>query len=368
MFHEAGRSRHAPLLVALALAVVVVGVGAVVSLVQSGKRPPAPAAVPGASGVTVLEAPPTGRPLLWFRDDSTTLPFVLRATDWSGRVLGRLALSCGTCGVLPSPDGQRLLIGDQLTADAALGMDRVFSSTGRLISSVDGYEAQWADDGRHLCTTRARGGVEDLRVIDTNTGRSRVAASFPVAQLAGPNGAAALLGCDVSADRALIAFTSGGLRALMAVRLSTGVPLYTHLEPPVGGRCACDITTVAVSGDGTLGVENLASGAVRPIDVATGGELPVTRSWYGRGPVIGLSWNGALAVTPIGVYTFPAGQTLWQAPLPAYMLPVASRPASDDVLLSVWESSSVNGRPIVVHLDGSAVHLSSSDFLEPPPS
>jgi hypothetical protein len=372
VFHEPGRSRWRPLLVALGLVAAASGLAAVVSLVQSGKRPASAPLRPSAGVVSVstLQTPPGNRPLLWFRDDSTGLPFVLKATDWSGRLVGRLSLSCDICGVLASADGQRLLIGNQSSPQPGFGIDEVFSSSGALLSTVDGYQAQWADDGRHLCTIRARRApeIEDLRITDTTTGSVRVAASFAIRPLAGPNGAAALLACSASQDRALLAFTSGWVRALTSVRLSTGTTRYTLREPPPSAACACDITSVAVSGDGALAVEDLASGAVRELDVASGTEAPVSQAWLGRGPVMGLSWDAGLAVTTVGVYTFPSGASLWQAPLPAYMLPVSSRPRTDDVLLSVWQSSSVSGRPIVVRPSGATLHFSSSDFLEPPPS
>src|SRR5438552_7462609 len=105
--------------------------------------------------VTSLQAPPSGSSLLWFRDNAELGAFVLRATDWDGRRVGGLSVSCGACGVLASPDGQRLLIGEQAQPAPGQGSDRVFDSNGRLLSIVDGFQAEWADDSRHLCSLRA---------------------------------------------------------------------------------------------------------------------------------------------------------------------------------------------------------------------
>jgi hypothetical protein len=376
VFHEDGSARTAPLLVALGLVAVVSAVGFGVSLIQNGKRPVAgPASPPaqGVVGVTALRVPPSHQHLLWFRDDSTGLPFVLQATDWSGHLLGLLSISCDTCGVLPSADGQRLLIGNQSGFGSDTGTDLVISSSGTVLARVDGFEARWSDDGRYLCTLRPHhptlaGRGQDLEVINAVTGHTRVAATIDLDPEAGPNGALILLHCGTSSNRAIVVFSSGGVRAVKVLQLSSGRTLYTREEVPRGLQCGCPITNIAVSGDGHIAAENLVTGAVTEIDVATGKQLPLTEMWSGRGPVNGLSWNGHLAVTPVGVYGFPDGTPLWQAPLPAFMLPVTSKPYSDDVLLSLWLASSAVDRPIVVHGDGTSARLPSSDFLQPPPS
>jgi len=375
VFHEAGRRRWTPILVALGLVLVASGVAAAVSLLQSPKQTAQPnqTPAPGIVSVTALRSPPPNQPLLWFRDDSTNLPFVLRATDWTGRTLGQLAVSCRECGILASPDGQRLLIGSQssagLPASSPLA-DRVFSSSGKLLSTLDGYQAQWSDDSRHMCAVRNRAGDSvdrkaDLKLMDTNTGKARQVASVLTTQDRQLTGAWTLLSCSTSADRAVLVFTHDAVRALRELQLSTGSVLLKR-DVDGGVQCGCPVASLAVSGDGTTAAENASQGSVMDLDLLTGEEKPAPVAWTGRGPVIGLSWSGNLAVTPVGVYSFPSGTALWQAPLPAYMVPLAVRPHSDDVLLSVWQSSGTSGQAVVVRASGTVTRIPGAQLTQPP--
>lgn len=374
MFHEDGRRRWTPLLAALGLVILATGIAVGASLVQSPKRSTTanPSPPPGQLTVTPLRVPPANQRLLWFRDDSTGLPFVLRATDWTGHALGQLSLSCSTCGVLPSPDGQRLLIGGQTRPGPAAKSDQVYSAAGRLLSTVDGFQARWSDDGSHLCTVRGsnsdpvKRGAE-LDVTDVTTGTTRSAAVFTTTQEDGLVADWTLLGCSARNDRAVVAFAHDAVRALRVLQLSTGRVILAR-DVGAGQQCGCPISSLALSGDGTVAAENLTlAGGVRVLDLVTGQETPVPEAWSGRGPVVGLSWTGRLAITPIGVFTFPTGSALWQAPLPAYLLPVATQPYSDDVLLNLWVSSATAGQVVIVRSNGSSARLPSSGLSQAPP-
>jgi len=365
-------------LVALGLMLFAIGVAAGASLLQAPRSPTASntSPSPGQLSVRVLKAPPANQRLLWFRDDTTGLPFVIRATDWSGHTLGQLAIDCASCGVLPSPDGQRLLIGDQSTPGPAWhrapNPDRVFSSSGKPLGIVDGYQAEWSDEnGGQLCALREHRSDPvhrraELVVTDAATGAARTTAAVTTAQATTLTGSWTLVSCNRQADRALLVFTHSTVRALRVLQLSSGRALLAT-DVTGGATCDCPVLSVAVSGGGTVGTENLVNGAVRELDLADGRELPAVNPWIGKGPVLSLSWAGHAAVTPVGVFSFPSGEPLWQAPLPAYLLPVASRPRGDDVLLSVWQSSQTNGQAIIVRSGGESQRLSSAGLAQVPP-
>ena len=129
------------------------------------------------------------------------------------------------CGVLASPDGQRLLIGDQSSPGQGPDQDRVFSAAGRPLSTVDGFGAQWSDEGTRICALRAPANADpslqgvatvSLWLTDVTNGKARSIA--PVATAAGAGqGTWTLLSCSVGADRAVIAFEADGVKALRVV-------------------------------------------------------------------------------------------------------------------------------------------------------
>jgi len=364
------------MLVASGLVVAVSGIAAVASFLQSPKHVvsvASPTPAPDAVHFTVrsLQVPPSDRPLIWFREADSFAPLVLRATDWTGRVVGRLAVSCSTCEVLDSPDGQRLLIGNQYTPELAAISDHVFDSAGHALTAVDGYEAQWADDSRHLCALRTTSTLNSpeadaaVDVIDATHGSVRTVARARAGADPSHAGTWSLLRCAIKADRAVLTYSYQGVRALRVVRISTGATVLSRDGGESGGAPPT-VENLVVSGDASLAVENLTPIGIRVIDLGSGRESDVSASWIGLGPLLSLSWHGRSAVTPLGVYTFPAGTALWRAPLPAYMLPVAIQPRSDDVLLSLWVSSAPSGRPVIVHGDGHSEELPTSYLAQPP--
>jgi hypothetical protein len=361
-------------MVGLALTMVAAGVAAVASVVQGSKRPEAVTATPpAATTVTIIQAPPADRSILWF---GATDSSVLRATDWNGRVVGSLSLSCNPCGVLASPDGQRLLIGYQIAPGPLRESDRVYDARGRLLATVDGFQSQWSDDSRNLCAVRgqpgspsdtSRSGAAYLEVIDTTNGATRRVASLATGSGPGLVSSWSVVGCSARNDRGVAVYSNGGVQAVRVVSLTTGRTLLSRSDAGSGQTCTCRVGSMVVSGNGMVAAENLAnSGDALKLDLASGRESAGAASWAGRGPVIGLSWDGRLAVTPLGVYTFPEGLSLWQAQLPAYLQPLSSEPYSDAVLLSLWVSSAPAGRPVIVRSDGRADNLPPSYLSQPP--
>lgn len=370
------RPRSASLRVVVGLVLAAVAVGAIASVVVYPRQQPVVTPQPALNiVVTPLHAPPRGQALLWFRDSSVQGSFVLRAVNWTGKVLGSLSVSCSACGVLASPDGQRLLIGDQSSPGHGPDQDRVFSAAGKALSTVDGFGAQWSDESTRICTLRTPGNADpslqgasmvDLWLTSATNGNARSIALVTTEAGAG-QGIWTLLSCSIGADRAVVAFEADGVKALRVVQLSTGRTIYSGDGSAVNRACECPISSVVVSGDGRTAVEDeAANGNVLAVDLMTGGNVPMAGTWSGRGPVLDLSWTGHLAVTPLGVYTFPLGSALWQAPLPAYLVPSGSRPGGDELLISLWVASATAGQPVIVLDNGTLLKLPAAYLSQPP--
>jgi hypothetical protein len=368
--------------VALALITVVVAVAAAGLFAINPQRPVAPNHPRGPDGVVAIQRPPSDRPLLWFRENNSSSPFILRAIDWNGRTVGRLSVSCADCGVLASPDGQRLLIGDQSLPGPVRNLDHVYDSSGDLLGAVDGFQAQWANDSRHLCMLRpsplgaAGSGAIGATVleIDAQSGSRRVLAAVTTLPNRHLSGAWMLISCSPGTDRAVVVFADRGVGALRVIKLSNGTTVTARDDATGPEGCGCPIESLAISGDGRVAVENLVGpegprggpAGPRVLNLVTGQESEPGAAWAGHVPIAGLSWSGRIAVTPVGAFTFPDSRQLWNAPLPAYVLPTAADPRSDDVLLTFWVSSAQTGQPVIVRSGGSAVKLSPSFLSQPP--
>jgi hypothetical protein len=370
------RSRSASPRVVIGLVLAAVAVGAIASVALYPRQQPTVTPQPALNVVvTSIQVPPASQSLLWFRDSSVQGSFVLRAVNWSGKVEGSLLVSCSVCGVSASPDGQRLLIGDQSAPGRGPEQDRVFNAAGRQVSVVDGFGAQWSDEGALLCALRAPANGDPslegastayLWLTNASTGVARSVAAV-TADAAVGSGSWTLVGCSTSADRAVIAFEANGVKALRVVQLSTGRTVFSGDGSTVNRACLCPISSVVVSGDGTTAVEDEAeNGNVLTIDLRTGRDIRMAGSWSGRGPVLDLSWSGHLVVTPLGVYTFPSGAALWLAPLPAYLVPSGSQPHGDELLLSLWAESATGGQPVIVLDDGTLFKLPAAYLSQPP--
>lgn len=365
------RSRT-PLLLALALAAVVAGVATVASL---GHGPIASRRLESPTPeVLAVHPPPADRSLVWFAVNGQQSPGVLqlRATDWRGREQGNLAISCiASCGAKPSPDGQRLLIGGLPGSASSQRVQGIFDAGGRRVATLDGVGARWADDSRHLCVlgsvANAGTAEAEISLIDASTGARRSAATVTAPPGLGPNGVWKLLSCSVAGNRAVLTFNDQRVRAVRAVRLSDGATVYGRDDVGLSGQCGCPVATVAVSDDSSIAVEDLAEGGVRRLDLSAAPELADLPSLAGRGPVTALSWNGRLALTPIGVFDTATGRTVWPSPSPSYLLMDASQPRGDGMLVSVWVGGAASSRQVIVGAGGAPVDLPSTWAPQPPP-
>jgi hypothetical protein len=326
-------------------------------------RPPAAFAV---------HPPPKDRQLLWLskRSEQSLFDIRLHATDWDGQEVGTLAIPClAPCWFKPSPDGQRLLVGPPLAEDAPGPRSDFFDSSGRHIGTVEaGQSAIWADDSMHVCTLRslnpAASGAPspppspspprvELELAIPGAGSPR-----PVAVIAAPttydHGSWNLIGCSVTANRAVAVVASEVQRAVRVVELSSGRMVYSRDDQTQPGTCACSVGNTVVSHDGAVAIENLALGGLQFRSLTTGAttHVPAGLSWQPQ--VLGVSWTGRRALTAAGVFDIATGRQLWRAPLAAVGLP-ATRPGSDDVL--VYLSAGDSSRAVIVRGDGSEVDM-----------
>jgi len=305
--------------------------------------------------------PPRGVPLIWVTRPWEQLPGRLRlhALDWSGREVGRLEVPCNSqCFVQQSPDGRRLLIARHERAG-------ILDENGRALGQVPtDAVVSWADDSRHLCLVRALpaslGTVQRaaLELAEPGSGAPRLVAT--VEGTVWYTGAWLLRGCSVRTDRAVLALqNSAVISGIRAIQLSTGRLVYHSDDPlpPPGPVCnPCHLAPpLIVSTDGEVAVENLASGAARQRDLATG----VTSPWALQPldeATIALSWGGRLAVTSRRVVDVASGRAVWRAP--SVVEHVVTRPGGDDVLLVLASHLGAESQMRIVHPDGSSVALS----------
>jgi hypothetical protein len=304
--------------------------------------------------------PPRGVPLIWATRPWEQLPGRLRlhALDWDGREVGRLEVLCdGRCFVQQSPDGHRLLAASGERAD-------ILDETGRPVGQVPtDAVVSWADDSRHLCLVRALPSVSGtvqraaLELAEPGSGASRLVAT--VEGTVWYRGAWLLRGCSVRADRAVLALqNSAVISGIRAIQLSTGRVVYLSddLLPPPGPVCnPCHLAPpLIVSTDGAVAVENLASGAARQRDLATGATSPWALQPLDEA-TIALSWGGRLAVTSRRVVDVASGRAVWRAP--SVVEHVVAQPDGDAVLVVLASRLGAESQMRIVHPDGSSVAL-----------
>ncbi len=381
---QGGPGSRTPLFLGVALAVGVAVVATGLALARGSTGPPAgkPSPPPTVgtpvpslqtpAAVFLVHPPPTDRQLLWFEINREQSPLAIRlhATDWEGHEVGTMAFPCqAPCWVNASPDGQRVLVGEQPPEGQAPAPDTVFDATGTRIGMLDGGgPAAWADDSRHLCVLRnavleatpaAATARPELDLVDSTASTSRIVATV-VGMSPGYLVDWVVLACSVSADRAVLSLDGQqGEHAVRVLQLSSGRTLHARDDQPPDGPCGCPVKSLAVDHDGTVALETLTQGGVRLRDLSTGAIPPWTAASAMRSPVFGLSWNGRRALTADGVADVATAHILWRPPSePGYL--VAARPGSDDVLVGVTGSS---GNPeYIVRNDGTEVDLPASYF------
>lgn len=181
------------------------------------------------------------RPVFWALEAPES--HVLVAYDWQGVRRGTVTVEGAGFGVLPSPDGTRLLL---LNAESVHGA--------RLIGHAPW--GIWADDDSHVCAfggpggqlaqdspARAPGGPAALYITDVTTSESRkVIDDGRFGEMGGP----VILACSVPQDRAVVATSFvGQISGAVRLRLSDGVSRPVSLRGPGAGPDG-----VVVSNDG----------------------------------------------------------------------------------------------------------------------
>jgi hypothetical protein len=157
----------------------------------------------------------------------------IEAIDWSGQVRGGLVLpgsmyALGT--VIPSPDGQRLLIEHNSAYS-------VLSAQGQVVASFPGSNTRewvgWSDDDAHVCAVRNTGDTAADLLLMTAGGPTRKVTSIHWPR---GNGGPSAEVCSVANDVAVLSVSLGDDAAghvveIKVVRLSTGAVLR-DLHPP----------------------------------------------------------------------------------------------------------------------------------------
>lgn len=287
---------------------------------QATPTPSAAVATATATPTPLPVPPPAGVDLLWRQAG----PDVdrLEALDWSGQVVGGIALPASTenlGGVQPSGDGQRLLI--ERDADFT-----VVTAQGIEVAHVSGdggrTRVQWSD-GNHLCAVHQTGEfTADVQLI-TIGGSTRTVTSLHWPS--GDGGPQVDL-CSIAADVAVLTVSlgddaAGHIEELKVVRLSTGAVLRDLHPPGVTdcGRNACGLpgalSMVSASGDGRL----LAETRWFPVEVSTA-TTDIVDTMSGRiqghvhGIVRGFSADNASVFTDDGMVNWRTGHVTHLTP------------------------------------------------------
>jgi len=305
--------RLAPAAMAVGIAVLLaVGSGTWYAVERLHGRNAVPAASPNAvpsptaapTPLTSAAASPTPLPAVLFSTVPPDVPVFyyisrgtqprggirLEAVDWSGARRGEIDIpglslpqdSSTGLGILQSPDGERLLYGDN-----------VYASNGHLLYTVPPAalgRMMWADDSRSLCSVTGRGttaaGVANDLVVVGPDGTTR-----PTEDQLGTTGNDAAYfveACSVSSDR-VVAYVqvSSAATTVRVSQLSSNRTLLDQSLCP-SGSCGYNLGNISVTPEGRVAAESDQNGQVRLRDLTTGR----VRSLAQRGGVIQLSADG----------------------------------------------------------------------------
>jgi hypothetical protein len=314
--------------------------------------------------------PPIDRQLLWLpvSPEQDPLAVHLRAFDWNGEQLGTLAFPCpAPCSFAPSPDGQRVLIAERLAVGERPTPGTVYDARGRRVGTISDPTARWADDSRHLCLLRAAGAPAngpptsnqaELDILDPERGQDRVVAS--VDGVSSPSAPASwdLLACSAKSDRAVLALSEQqGVHDIRVVRLSTGRTLYARDDLAPGASCGCPVASMEAAPNGDIVAENLVGGGAQIVSFSTGVTTPWSYGARGSDEILGLSWRGQRALTSTGIFDTSSGRLVWPAASAASVAIIASRPASEDLLLYLAGPNGSAAREVIVRGDGSSIAI-----------
>ncbi|MGC8473160.1 MAG: hypothetical protein ACP5PW_01960 [Candidatus Dormibacteria bacterium] len=213
--------------------------------------------------VSTVDAPP---PLIVTYDPrqelSVNSPVRYIARNYQGQVVGTITIdqAAQAAGVLISPDGSKLLIGDLVFNVYGHELANLYNQTypGALIQPI------WADDSDHLCgiasgnsTGQVRGALIEF---SASGGYRKVAGLGPIQ---GTSGGWSVLACSPSSDRAVVWQTGGGPNEILVLRLSTGQVLASYYGGAPGygpGAASHDGSLVAVNGAAGITILNTVTG------------------------------------------------------------------------------------------------------------
>ncbi len=193
-------------------------------------KPQAPPYVPPATAqvVSTVKAPP---PLIVTYDTSqkmtTTSAVRYIARNYRGQIVGSITIdqAAQAAGVLVSPDGSKLLIGDLVFNIHGHELANLYSPmyADALIQPI------WADDSDHLCgiaSGNSTGKVHGALLEFSAHGGFRTVAQL--GPLNGAGGGWSVLACSAMSDRAVISQVDGSQSEILVLRLSTGQRLATY--------------------------------------------------------------------------------------------------------------------------------------------
>jgi hypothetical protein len=343
-----------PLAAALALVLAIVTAGTVAAVrnhhghaALSSPTPPSQVAAalatpaPTTMPTPTPEPPPAGIDLLW-----RTVPgdaHRIEAIDWSGTLRGGLAIDPSR-DVLPTADGQRLLVG---SADRT--EETVLTAQGQTVARmpVDPKvgEWSWADNGDHLCglLRSAEAASAQLEVV-TVGGQARAVATMT---WPGGDGGASLVACSLASDLAVVSVflgddDAGHVADYRVIRISTGRtvrdvhPPAPDFSGPAPRSAPGALAAVFASGDAKLLVLTPYTGMLERVptrelivDTVSGRVLG-----HVTGSFLGFSGDDSAVVTETGRVNWRTGRVTGTVPRCCDGL-AGTRPGSADVIVSV---------------------------------
>jgi hypothetical protein len=283
---------------------------------------PSPGQLPAAFTSTV----PAGVPVFWYalQVQPSSGAVRLEAVDWSGARRGHLDLTGigampaqagGNLGVVQSPDGERLLV-----------LNQVYSSDGRFLYDLPQNPAgapTWGDDSRTICLvtrpTAAGVNATDLVVLDGSGARRPVESVLGT----GSDESHIVKACAVSTDR-VVDYVQIGLDVtkVQVRKLSSNQVLLDQTLPPCASPstgCGPTPDNLSVSANGRVAAESDRGGLVRVRDLTTGAVRTLSR----RGGVLQISADGTRLllgrpnfvyggpVYPLTLIDVSTGRVLW---------------------------------------------------------
>ncbi|MHB8332133.1 MAG: hypothetical protein ACYDEA_08050 [Candidatus Dormibacteria bacterium] len=213
------------------------------------------------------------------------------ARNYRGQVVGSITINqaAQAAGVLVSPDGSKLLIGDL-----------VFNTYGHELADL--YSARypdalvqpiWADDSDHLCgiaSGNSTGEVRGALLEFSASGGFRTVAQLGT--LSGTGGGWSVLACSPKSDRAIVWQEDGSHSEILVTRLSTGQLLarYTGAAPGYGpGAATHDGSLVAINGAQGVTILNTVTG----MQVATVTRWGNMMGYPSIAEALAFSWDGS---------------------------------------------------------------------------